>query len=772
MNCTAANTRARNLPVAAGYWRQHYWSAPPNGSLSACFTEEACLGGANLSADIFCAPSQQGPYCAVCRDGYFGGGDGALCEPCEGHAVITFLPVVLIGIVLLAVLTYVIISCYRKEDILGALITASSECADAVASELEDADATSTFGLVGTAVDTVRDKAVEQTEARAKDWAVRHIADQMETNDVKAKFAKAKKTDAERDAERLKAAVHHKYPKTVARARWFKAKAEALGVKLKILISLYQMLQGIGITFNIRWPEAYGDALRFLGSVVQIDLPQAMPMDCIANFGFFGALIVRTAIPLLLVMLLAGLSKLFRRYEKVEIANMFSSGWFVVLFLVYPSCSTAVFQAFMCDELDDGSAYLRVDYSMQCYAENKGAYSEDYKGVMAYAILMSFVYPLGTPLLYTAVLYANRVAIAKVDRLERGLMKFIKSPETEDATGKLREAVHEKIRQKNLGSGGLPRLTGGYEMRVYWFEVFECVRKICLIGLPIFVDPGSSAQLIVGLLVCFVSYGMYASYEPYIKDSDDWLAKVCQVSLFFSLVSSIALKIESDSSTEALGVLLVFTLMVPPVTAFLFESDIDFEAGCYISYIKKRAVHCFTITLSSCFDHYLREESVGSGTTEDTVRHGDVNLLQQRQQQVQGAAVHDKAHGDAVVGSTGPVREGAPLGQIQRARSQAIQRGAGSHAIQRARSHSLQRVRINTQLTLQPVDNGVAGSSSSSHAAGTVGGAEGGSKGGTEVAMGLRGCAPPAAVTPRAAPLVVSDTAPPPSDHGANSSPC
>ena len=35
------------------------------------------------------------------------------------------------------------------------------------------------------------------------------------------------------------------------------------------------------------------------------------------------------------------------------------------------------------------------------------------------------------------------------------------------------------------------------------------------------LEPGSSAQLIVG----------YASYEPYIKGSDGWLAKVCQVSL-------------------------------------------------------------------------------------------------------------------------------------------------------------------------------------------------------------------------------------------------
>ena len=56
---------------------------------------------------------------------------------------------------------------------------------------------------------------------------------------------------------------------------------------MKILIALYQMLQGIGITFNIRWPEVYGDALRFLGSIVQIDLPQAMPLDCVANFGFY-----------------------------------------------------------------------------------------------------------------------------------------------------------------------------------------------------------------------------------------------------------------------------------------------------------------------------------------------------------------------------------------------------------------------------------------------------------------------------------------------------
>ena len=593
MNCTAANTRTQNLPVAAGYWRQHYWSAPPNGSLHACFTKEACLGGTNLSADVFCAPSQQGPYCAVCRDGYYGGDDGVLCEPCEGNTGITFLPMVIIGTVLLAVLAYIVVSCYRGKDILKTLADESSKLAEALAKELEDADASSTLGLadtvVGTATNSVTEEVVDQAKSHTTEWA----STRMETVNVEAKL--------------------DEYPKAMARARWLKASAEAFGVKLKILVSLYQMLQGIGVTFNIQWPKVYGDALRSLrslGSIVQIDLLQAMPIDCIVNSGFFGSLIVRTALPLLLIMLLASLSKLFRWYKKVKVASMLSSGWFVVLFLVYPSCSTAVFQAFNCDELDDGSAYLRVDYSMQCYAENKGAWSEEYKVVMAYAILMLFVYPLGTPLLYAAVLYANRVAIAKVDRLERPLMDFMNSSNTEDPEVKLGQAEHQKIRKNNLGNGGLPKLTGGYEMRVYWFEIFECVRKICLVGLPVFVEPGSSAQLIVGLLVCFISYGMYASYEPYVKDSDDWLSKVCQLSLFFSLVSSIALKLESDSSTEALGTLLLFTLAVPPMAAFLFQSGLDFEKGCYVSYIKKAAISCFTSTLGRCFDHYLREKNV------------------------------------------------------------------------------------------------------------------------------------------------------------------
>ena len=126
--------------------------------------------------------------------------------------------------------------------------------------------------------------------------------------------------------------------------------------------------------------------------------------------------------------------------------------------------------------------------------------------------------------------------------------------------------------------------------------------RSCLVGLPIFLPAGSSAQLIAGLLVCFISYGMYASYQPYVEHSDDWLSKVCQVSLFFSLVSSIALKMEPDSSADALGMLLLITLAVPPVTAFLFESDLDFEKGCRISKLKNSMLRCF----DTCVGRHIR----------------------------------------------------------------------------------------------------------------------------------------------------------------------
>ena len=39
------------------------------------------------------------------------------------------------------------------------------------------------------------------------------------------------------------------------------------------------------------------------------------------------------------------------------------------------------------------------------------------------------------------------------------------------------------------------KLTEPYEWRVYWFEIFECFRKLALTGMPVWFEMGSTPQL-------------------------------------------------------------------------------------------------------------------------------------------------------------------------------------------------------------------------------------------------------------------------------------
>lgn len=47
----------------------------------------------------------------------------------------------------------------------------------------------------------------------------------------------------------------------------------------------------------------------------------------------------------------------------------------------------------------------------------------------------------------------------------------------------------------------LRKLTTGYELRTYWWEIFECFRKVVLVSIPVALPPGSIDQLTLGLLV-------------------------------------------------------------------------------------------------------------------------------------------------------------------------------------------------------------------------------------------------------------------------------
>ena len=116
---------------------------------------------------------------------------------------------------------------------------------------------------------------------------------------------------------------------------------------------------------------------------------------------------------------------------------------------------------------------------------------------------------------------------------------------------KIDEMEEEGARMRSKLPDYVQKLILGYELRTFYFELIECARKLAIVCLPVFFQPsGSVSQLIFGLVVCFLTFGVNVFYAPYIEDGDDHLAQLCQVQIFFALLSSITLKFDEEHTSR------------------------------------------------------------------------------------------------------------------------------------------------------------------------------------------------------------------------------
>ena len=112
---------------------------------------------------------------------------------------------------------------------------------------------------------------------------------------------------------------------------------------------------------------------------------------------------------------------------------------------------------------------------------------------------------------------------------------------------------------------------GAYERKYWFWEVVEMGRKLMLAGVMVVVVEGSTLQIAIGLLVCFLSFGGYTAWQPYEEQSDDNLQMFCQLQLFSTLLCGLLLKVNrrvtssaalasaeaNDDETEAIGIFLI-----------------------------------------------------------------------------------------------------------------------------------------------------------------------------------------------------------------------
>lgn len=203
--------------------------------------------------------------------------------------------------------------------------------------------------------------------------------------------------------------------------------------------------------------------------------------------------------------------------------NVLAQQWSHNTCCIWLNCSLFPSQTFNCVQFgDDETRYLSLDQSLDCDSPKHKAYQ-------LYAISMAFVYPFGITMLYASLLISFRHDIQARDRAtNRSLIKIA--------------FLYEM-----------------YENENWWFEIFECLRRLVMSGLLIFIKPGTASQIVVAMLLSIFSIVVYVNFAPFLEDGDDVLAAVTQVSIFFTLLGAllVRVKIDNDYDQQIFGYLLI-----------------------------------------------------------------------------------------------------------------------------------------------------------------------------------------------------------------------
>ncbi|CAM9120453.1 unnamed protein product, partial [Phaeothamnion confervicola] len=341
---------------------------------------------------------------------------------------------------------------------------------------------------------------------------------------------------------------------------WAKVQAVPSGKLRAPIVVLQIVTQYVAIT-GTRYPPLYQNFLAVAG-VLTVNLQLVVSLGCLVSFDFYEYLLLVTIAPLVIVALLgASLAAAWRGIARAaEVGPLQRSSsrgvaespmeplesrweraagkhWLVFMvftFLMYSTVSTAVFQTFACDDLRDVGAeqYLRADYSIECYTGK-------HKGFIIYAAVMALIYPIGIPVLYAWMMWRQRSHIA-VD-----------------------QAVPEATRLADKSIQTTRFLWLPYKREVFWWEVAECVRRLCLTGVLVFILPGAIGQSAWACVFSVLSLLAVFYFSPHEDSMDAHVYGLGCMIIFCSMFFSLMIQAESaDNSGHAVSVLLVLLNML------------------------------------------------------------------------------------------------------------------------------------------------------------------------------------------------------------------
>lgn len=150
----------------------------------------------------------------------------------------------------------------------------------------------------------------------------------------------------------------------------------------------------------------------------------ATPLTCVGLGGYAAKLTFAILAPILLVslLLLGSTCKALcescsesgrqgeQRFSWEKVAEGAAPLTLRLLFLAYPFVTSIAFEAWVCDEFEEG-AWLRADVSIKCGVGMAGHGSPAHASAISLAALGILIYPVGIMVGFGGLLYAARKAI-------------------------------------------------------------------------------------------------------------------------------------------------------------------------------------------------------------------------------------------------------------------------------------------------------------------------------------------------------------------------
>mmetsp|Transcript_105534 Transcript_105534/g.305083 ORF Transcript_105534/g.305083 Transcript_105534/m.305083 type:complete len:634 (-) Transcript_105534:58-1959(-) len=360
-----------------------------------------------------------------------------------------------------------------------------------------------------------------------------------------------------------------------------------LQTKFKIISSTMQIMSKFSSNFfTISFPESYVAFMGRLNAFASFDFFTLVPSMAYCVYDgrvdlFYFRLFTYTLAPIGLACTLYMVYLVAAFRTDSDTAHIYMSRLCTVLlflsFVIFVSTSSNLIAALVPDntllEITD-HCYLRIDYSTRCTpdsaataaaaiataasaaaaattaVESKIIHHHHYchrhhllllpgdtdlyrNFVFPYAIVMIFVYPLGIPFIYFVLLWRHRHEINPT--LPDGTRPHDPHSPEMDKVLDMRSANRNLLKCSFLFRS--------YEPQMWWYEVFECVRRLAMTSLIVLLNPGSTTQIFVGLILALVCVKMFGYYRPYLDDSSDILAELAQWMIVGSLLWIICLKV-------------------------------------------------------------------------------------------------------------------------------------------------------------------------------------------------------------------------------------